>query len=654
MDPVNATPFSRAAGRQIRLAALDLSEAGHWRQLTEMIRALTCIAGTHDLLSYFLSAALELLEADRGHVRMLDRSSQQLILRVQHGFDGLSASDFTALCATPVQTRALQMQRRVMIEDSEQCEFSFQETFVAIFQRIGCRAIQATPLIDSSGRILGLLTTYNDTPYTPGPLQLRLLDALCLQVVALFERAEEKELLVGAERHKDDFLATLAHELRNSIAPLRSSLEVLKLAPLEHPLHERARAILDRRLHHTTRLIDDLLDVSRISCGKLELHREHVALASVLDSAIETVGPVIAELDHELTTSLPDNDVIVWADPVRLAQVFVNLLQNAAKYTPRQGSIHLSTRKHADAVEIDVRDSGIGITTEILPHIFERFTQAPAAVRHQGGGLGIGLALVKGMVEMHGGSVRVDSPGRDRGTTFTVWLPLARSDPKSPPVSGIQPLVEARTRRLRVLVVDDDVDAAEALGGLLTMHGHQVRTARDGAEAIEITRHYHPDLILLDAMMPNMGGIEAAERIRELPLPRQPEIIELSGAPDAEDSLREAAAGISAHLLKPVEFATLDAVVQAAARNIEALRETRLQFLINNIDLACTLLTEARRCGDQVTRVRSLGNARRAFERATALLGRLDVDPSQRKSIDVSLQQLKAELLAQGELQEPV
>ena len=645
---MSAVPFHRAAGRQMRLSSLDLDEAGHWRQLTEIIRALTCLSGTYDLLSQFLSATLELLDADRGHVRMLDRSSGGLTLRAQHGFDGLSESDFTALCAAPVQTRAVRLQQRVMIEDIGKSDAGFQEAFGMTARWRACRAIQATPLIDSAGRVLGLVTTYNETPYKPSALQLRLLDVLCLQVAALFERAEERESLLGAERRKDDFLATLAHELRNSIAPLRSSLEVIKLAPLPHPLHERARAILDRRLHHTTRLIDDLMDASRISCGKLELHMEHVTLASILESALETVGPVIEELDHELTTALPDDDVTVCADPVRLAQVFVNLLNNAAKYTPRGGEIYLGAYKQASGVEIEVRDSGIGITAEILPHIFEMFAQAPAAIQHRDGGLGIGLALVKGITEMHHGSVHVHSAGRDQGTTFTVMLPLPR-DEKRPPVTDIAPLVKARSLLLRVLVVDDDVDAAESLAGLLAMHGHEARTAHDGLQAVEVARHYHPDLILLDMVMPKMGGVETAERIRDLPLPRQPEIIELTAVTADADSAREAAAGISAHLLKPVAFATLDAVLQATARNMHALRETRLQFLANNIDLALTLLKQAGTCSDAVARVRSLSNARRAYERAHALAGRLQLDNDQLDEIELALQQLRTELLAQGE-----
>ena len=643
-------PFHLAAGRQIRLSSLDQDEAGHWRQLTEIIRALTYLSATQELLEYFLSATLELLDSDCGHVHLLDKASGELVLRTQHGFDGVPEQDIAALCAAPPVSQALRGRGRVVIENVDNSELKGLQGV----RDAGCRALQVTPLIDDSGRVLGVLTTYNDIPHAPTALQLRLLDVLCLQVVALFERAQEREQLLGAERRKDDFLATLAHELRNSIAPLRSSLEILKLAPLADPLSDRARAILDRRLRHTTRLVDDLMDASRIACGKLKLQSQPVVLAGILESTLETVGPVISELEHTLTTELPDTDVTVLGDPTRLAQVFVNLLHNAAKYTCRGGTIQLGSKRRAGGVEIEIRDNGIGISADALPHIFEIFSQAPAAIDHRGGGLGIGLAIVKGIVEKHGGSVRVRSAGRDQGSSFTVWLPVVTSEGGRPAVTDVAsprkgPDEAAQPKGLRVLVVDDDIDAAESLASLLAMHGHETRTAHDGFEAIEITRSYYPDLILLDLMMPRMGGIETAEHIRELPLPRQPEIIEVSAAPSPTDSTREAAAGISAHLLKPVEFATLDVVMQTTARNLRAVRETGVQFLINNIDLALTLLSHANASNDQAKRARTLGNARRAYERANALLRRLRLDPEQIEAIETPLQQLKAELRAEGE-----
>lgn len=634
-ESVNTAPLCAMPGHHARLTPLDPDEAGHWCQLAESFRELASL-DAYDLLTCLLVTALELLEADRGHVRILERSSGNFVVRAQHGFDGLSESDFRVLCLAPLQAQALRLRRRIVVEDSENSD-------------IGMHSTQATPLIDSAGRIVGLLTTYNETPHAPRALQLQLLDALCRQVVVLFERAQDKQQLIGALRRKDEFLATLAHELRNSIAPLRSSLEVINLARVTDPLHERARAILDRRLHSMLRLIDDLMDTSRISVGKLKLQRERITLSSVLEDAIETVSPIIAELDHEFTTTLPEDDVTLYGDPVRLAQVFVNLLQNAAKYTPKGGRVCLSVHQRLMGVEVEIRDNGIGIASDVLPHVFGLFSQATAAREHRGGGLGIGLALVKGVVEMHGGSVHAHSAGRDQGATFRVWLPLSDAGERGPPSNESAPLAQAQLQRLSVLVVDDDRDAADSVAGLLAMHGHDVRMAYDGLEAVEVADHYHPDLILMDVVMPHLGGIEAAERIRTLPLPRQPEIIILSAAAGSVRGERTAAAGICAHLLKPVEFATLDVAVKATARKLETLHETRLQFVLNNIDLAMTLLWQCRRCDDSALRARSLANARRAYERANTLLERLQFAPGQRRFVEGSLRQLKADLLAEGE-----
>jgi signal transduction histidine kinase len=406
MEPAKATSWPAPGGHEVQWRFPDRDEAARWRRLTEIIRSLTYLSGTRDLLSCFLRGALELLQAERGHISVLNKTSGEFALGIQYGFDHLSEADIAALCASPPQTEAAHLQERVMMEGWE-----------------SYGAVQATPLKGESGLPIGILTTYSQRRCWPTPSQLELLDALCPQVGALFERAAERESLIGLQRRNDDFLATLAHELRNSVAPLRTSLEVLKMVTLTHPLHQRARAILDRRLHHTTRLIEDILDASRLSCGKLELQKEQVTLASVLESALEIVGPTIDGFSHTLTTSLPASEALVYADPVRLAQAFVNLLQNAAKYTPAGGSICLDARTRAQELVVEVRDSGIGITADVLPRIFELFAQAPGANKLHGGGLGIGLALVKGIIEMHGGSVAVYSDGRDRGSCFTVRLP---------------------------------------------------------------------------------------------------------------------------------------------------------------------------------------------------------------------------------------
>jgi CheY-like chemotaxis protein/nitrogen-specific signal transduction histidine kinase len=651
MDESKGRGLHVAVGRQIRLSALGSDEAIHWRQLTEIIRALTRVEGVNNLLQFFLTATLELLEADRGHVRLLNEATGEFELRGQHGFDDISQAHLAALCDTPVHTRVLRVHGRVLVEDVKDCSLLQPNGTLCrdVLLAARCRAIQATPLLTTSRKILGVVTTYHEMPCEPSNLQLRLLDVLCMQVAELLERAKEKEALLASARRKDDFLATLAHELRNSIAPLRSSLEILKLARLEHPLHARARAILDRRLDHATRLIDDLMDASRIARGKLQLRSQRIPLTSILESALEIATPIITEFEHELTTTLPDRDVIVEGDPVRLTQAFVNLLHNAAKYTPGGGQIHLGVARHGGGVNIEIRDNGIGITTESIPHVFEMFTQASSAEQRRHGGLGIGLALVKGVVDMHGGAVHVASAGRDQGSTFTVWLPTISSHESRQHVTDILAVTKGpHVEHLRVLIVDDDRDAAESLASLLTLHGHDVRTAYDGVDAVQTTSQFYPDLILLDLVMPRMDGLEAAARIRQLPLPHQPEIIELTGHVAASDASHESAIGIGAHLLKPVDFGTIQELLAITARSRRSAVQTGGQLLINNIDLALTLLATADASQDPVKRASGLGNARRAYYRAAGLLRHVKLDDAEVAAIEERLQRLEAELSAAG------
>jgi signal transduction histidine kinase/CheY-like chemotaxis protein len=657
MEEANAPRLHVAFGRQMRLSALGQDEALHWRQLAEIVRALTRTDSVNALLQYFLTATLELLEADRGHVQLLNEPSGEFQIRAQHGFDELGTGEMARVCNSPLHGRTLRTHARVLVEDIQTSQLFEDDATRAALLSARCRAGQATPLLTSEHKILGVLTTYTEVPVEPDGLRLRLLDVLCMQVAELLQRATEKEALLEAARRKDDFLATLAHELRNAVAPLRSSLEILKLATLEHPLHERARAILDRRLDHTTRLIEDLMDASRAARGKLQLQCERIALADVLESAVEAAGPILSEFQHELTTTLPDRDILVDGDAVRLTQVFVNLLSNAAKYTPSGGRIELRTARQGSGVQVEVRDNGIGIMPEALPHLFEMFSQAPLGESRRQGGLGIGLALVKNVIALHGGAVAVSSDGRNKGSTFTVWLPtLAPSETgeevsEAPASSATRTPSRPQATPLRILVVDDDVDSTESMASLLALRGHDVRVAYDGVEAVEITSRFYPDLILLDLVMPRMGGLEAAEHIRQLPLPRQPEIIELTGHEPTSELVREDAAGIAGHILKPVELPVLDQVLAVTARNLSVMRETGAQFLINNIDLSLTLLVAAQRNGnDPANRRRCLENARRAYQRALGLVRMLKLQPEQMLAIEGRLRRLEAELTATDKL----
>jgi PAS domain S-box-containing protein len=366
------------------------------------------------------------------------------------------------------------------------------------------------------------------------------------------DRKSMEEELRDADRRKDEFLAVLAHELRNPLAPLRNGLQVLRLAADDAVALADARAMMDRQLSHLVRLIDDLLDVSRINRNKMELRRSRVTLAEVVASAVETARPQIDEAGHELISSLPTVPVYLDADLTRLAQLFSNLLSNSAKYTPPGGRIWLSAQRTGDSVEVTVRDDGIGIPASSLGNIFDMFWQDERAT----GGLGIGLALVKGLVEMHGGTVTAESQGDGAGSTFTVTLPVlvdgAATD--EAPAST----ATATSPRQRILVVDDNRDGADSLAMMLQLIGHEVRTANDGFEAIEAAERFAPEVILMDIGMPRMNGLDATRRIREQPWGRDVKIYALTGWGQDGDRAKSRAAGCDGHLVKPVHLPDLE------------------------------------------------------------------------------------------------
>jgi PAS domain S-box-containing protein len=371
------------------------------------------------------------------------------------------------------------------------------------------------------------------------------------------ERKRNEQALREADRRKDEFLAVLAHELRNPLAPLRSGLEVLKLAANDPTAIERSRAVMERQLAQMVRLIDDLMDVSRISRGKIELRPRAVALGEVLREAVETSQPAIDAKAQQLFLSLSPESLLVYADPTRLAQVFANLLDNASKYTESRGRIELGVVDDGTWVDVTVRDSGVGIPEQMLGSVFEMFTQVEGHDGPVAGGLGIGLSIVKRLVELHGGNVAARSGGRGKGSEFRVRLPLAPAgaQPTRPAQRHARP--EQRTRR-RVLVVDDNVDAAQSLAQWLEIRGDDVRTAHDGLDALRSAAEFRPEVVLLDIGMPGLDGYEAARRIRGEPWGADVVLIALTGWGQQEDRRRSREAGFDLHLVKPTDPALLE------------------------------------------------------------------------------------------------
>lgn len=375
-----------------------------------------------------------------------------------------------------------------------------------------------------------------------------------LQVtVAALQQSEQA--LKEADKRKDEFLATLAHELRNPLAPIRNSLEVMKRAGHDAEIIERSRGTMDRQLTQMVRLVDDLIDVSRISRNRLTLRRERVELATIVNNAVEACRPQIDAARHTLTIDLPTQPLVLHADAARLVQVIGNLLTNAAKYTEPGGRISLTARREGEQAVIAVSDNGCGIPPELLPRAFEMFSQLDATLDRAQGGLGIGLTLVKRLVELHEGTINAHSEGHGRGTEFVIRLP-ARPE-EAVPVRPAEPAASSQSARRKILVVDDNRDSATTLAMLLKITGNELQTAHDGQEAVTKAEQFRPEVILLDLGMPIMDGYEACRAIRLQPWGRPMKIIALTGWGQESDRRQSREAGFDAHLVKPVEHAVL-------------------------------------------------------------------------------------------------
>jgi signal transduction histidine kinase len=376
------------------------------------------------------------------------------------------------------------------------------------------------------------------------------------------ELQDSEARLLDAHRRKDEFLATLAHELRNPLAPLRSAVELIRHGAVTPAKLEWAAGMMERQVRSLVRLIDDLMDVSRINRGKIELKREPLALNDVLAEVVETVRPSIDESRHELAVLMPDRQVVVDADRTRLAQALLNLLNNAVKYTDPGGRIELGVLVEKGNAVITIRDTGIGIAPEDLEEVFQMFSQVESALTRSRGGLGIGLSLTRRLIEMHGGTVRASSDGVGQGIRFRISLPLSAASAPARASQGAEALEPAQVG-LRILVADDNEDGASALAALLEVMGHTVRLVGDGEAAVRETTAWNPEVALLDIGMPRMNGFDACRRIRTQPGGAERTLIALTGWGQPQDVRRSAEAGFDRHLVKPIEIEALSTVLAA-------------------------------------------------------------------------------------------
>lgn len=381
--------------------------------------------------------------------------------------------------------------------------------------------------------------------------------------------AHKQAELSDLHERKDQFLAMLSHELRGPLAPILNAIQLLSLETNASQLHFHARSVIERQVAHLARLLDDLMEVSRISTGKIHLREERVVVSDILELAAEMVRPLIDQRGHELSISLPPDPIWLHADAARLQQVVVNLLTNAAKYTPDGGRIQLIVEREGDQCVLRVRDTGVGIPLELQPHVFELFTQAERSLDRSEGGLGIGLALVQRIVEMHQGEAAVfSSPGE--GAEFIVRLP-AVSAPEVQPAPSRPESPQPEGPPLRILVVDDNVDAAQTLSMLLEELGHDVRTAHTGPSALAATDDYQPSLLLLDIGMPGLNGYEVAKRIREQSHFDDVVLVAITGYGQEADRQLSRQAGFDHHLVKPADLRQLERILATVSRKARSM-----------------------------------------------------------------------------------
>ena len=389
----------------------------------------------------------------------------------------------------------------------------------------------------------------------------RIIAGACLDITL---RRKQELALLDADRRKDEFLATLAHELRNPLAPLHNGMRILELADNDKELRRTTHQMMDRQITHMVRLVDDLLDVSRISQGTIELRKEPVALHAVLEQALEASRPAIERAGHELHVLLPPDPLYVEADVTRLVQIFNNLLNNASKYTERGGNLSLTLRSEGGEAIVSVADDGMGIPQQLLSEVFEMFTQVDRTLDRSRTGLGIGLSIVKRLVAMHGGRVEAYSDGLGTGSRFLVYLPLTNGGTEVLETDQKEMLERSSEKGVyhKIMVVDDNHDAASTLANIFRVLGHQVRTAKDGREGVDVAGEFRPQLIFMDIGMPGLNGHEACREIRQQPWGKDMTIVALTGWGQEEERMRSKESGFDQHLVKPLDGSTVAALLR--------------------------------------------------------------------------------------------
>ncbi len=558
---VLATAIQRKSDEQ-ELAATKDELAVQLADMTRLHELSARLSNTLELqvvLKEVLTAVTALQSTSMGALLLHEPERHDLYTAASVGFSQEYLSRFGRLPLGPGSCAEVLLKRSgILIEDVDR-DAAFAPCLSAA-QLAGYRAVCSTPLLTRTGQIIGTIATYFSRPTRPSDRQLRVVELYARQATEAIDNARLYEEIQQANRRKDEFLAMLAHELRNPLAPILNALHIMHLRNHNHRDIEQARAIVERQVRHMTRLVDDLLDVSRIDRGKIELRKEPVELGEIVARAVESTKPFLETRGHDLEVVLPPAAVLLEADPTRLEQILANLLNNASKYTEPGGSVRLIAEIDGSELVLRVQDTGIGIAPEMLPHVFDMFMQADRSLDRAQGGLGIGLTLVRRLVELHGGSVMAYSAGLGQGSEFKVRLPLSNKPLAARP-RATSPSNQSSGRTGRILVVDDSRDAAESLVMLLQLQGHEVRSASDGPGALEAARAFQPDVVLLDIGLPGMDGYEVARRLREEEGAQKVLLVAMTGYGQDEDRRRSAEAGFDHHLIKPVDLGELQEVL---------------------------------------------------------------------------------------------
>jgi signal transduction histidine kinase/CheY-like chemotaxis protein len=553
------------------------------RDLYDSSARLQTAPDLHAALEEILQSSVRLMRADFGNVQLYDAERKALRLAALHGFDKPFVETFLVVGADDDTAcgRALRGGTRVVIEDVEQDELyaPYRKAAAAA----GYRGVQSTPLYDRGGALLGVLSTHWRAPHKPSEQDLLTLDLYARQAINFIIRVHAEEAsreserraqehaaeLADLHRRKDEFLAMLSHELRNPLSPILNAAHILRLQKDENPLQQQARAVIERQVDQLSRLVNDLLEVSRVITGTIRLHPERLDIRGVVEHALESVGPLIDQRRHKLFVSLPTEPVWLEGDVARLEQVVVNLLNNAAKYTNEGGKIWVNLQPEGDDVALRVRDTGVGIAPELLPRVFDLFTQADRTPDRSQGGLGIGLSLTRRLVELHRGKIEAHSAGPGQGSEFIVRLPVLLPSERGTDTAYTGTAKQA-ARGWRVLVVDDNVDAANMIAMVLQHYGHQTETVYSAQSALETAVEYRPDFVVLDIGLPGMDGYEVARRLRQIPELKDTRLIAATGYGQDADRQRSKEAGFDYHLVKPIDPEKLQTVLELLGRQPHA------------------------------------------------------------------------------------